>query len=368
MSNHLPHLRALMRERHIAACLITGAANRRYISGFRGSSGALLVTDEYAILFTDARYRLRVGLEAPLFELREFSAVTPLFQVFAATVIELGLRQVAFEAAQISFAGHAALVRAFKEQASSERNMPELLPTEGLVESLREVKDASELAVLCHAIELTDTAIEAVIPQLSPDLTEKQVAWLLEAEMRKCGADGLAFPIIVAAGPNGASPHALPGDNRLGTGRPIIIDMGAVLDGYHADLTRTIILGDPDERFREVYQTVLAAQQHAIANLRAGLTCDEADALAREVISAAGFGDNFGHGLGHGVGLEIHEGPSLRRKPACKDAEMPSLRVGNIVSVEPGIYLEGWGGVRIEDLVMIHEDGCEVLSQASKLL
>jgi Xaa-Pro aminopeptidase len=178
--------------------------------------------------------------------------------------------------------------------------------------------------------------------------------------MREAGADALAFPIIVAAGPNGARPHARAGDGLLGTGRPIVMDFGARLGGYHADMTRTVILGPPDEQFETIYARVLEAQQSASRRIRAGMTGNDADALARDLIVAAGYGDNFGHGLGHGVGLVIHEGPSLRK------ANEDRLPEGAVFSIEPGIYLPGWGGVRIEDLVTLTGTGARTLTQSSK--
>jgi Xaa-Pro aminopeptidase len=184
---------------------------------------------------------------------------------------------------------------------------------------------------------------------------------MLEVAMRERGAEGVSFPIIVAAGRKSAMPHAEPGDEPLGSGQPIVIDMGARYAGYHADLTRTVVLGTPDERFRQIYNTVLDAQQHAIRELRPGLSGPEADALARSKIEAAGFKEAFGHSLGHGVGLHIHEGPSLSQ------SSKHTLRAGNVFSVEPGIYLDDWGGIRIEDLALLHEHGCEVLSQAPKM-
>lgn len=369
MHHRLHNLRDLMREREVAALLITAAANRRYISGFSGSFGALLVSADAALIFTDSRYRLRAAHEAPAFALREITPDMPLPRLVAAAAAELGLTQIGFEAAHISVAAHTTLNNALRKQAGA-APPPELQPVEGLVETLREVKDAAELALLRRAIAVTDAAFAAVAPHLHPEMTEREAAWRLEAAMREGGADGLAFPIIVAAGPNAAAPHAIPGAAPLGAGRPIIIDMGARLDGYHADMTRTIVLGEPDGQFRAIYTVVLEAQQHAIAGLRAGLTGAEADALARECIAAAGYGDRFGHGTGHGVGLDIHEGPSLRRRPSHQpDAPdtTPRLRAGNVTSVEPGIYLEGWGGVRIEDLVLIGETGCEVLTGTPKL-
>jgi Xaa-Pro aminopeptidase len=184
---------------------------------------------------------------------------------------------------------------------------------------------------------------------------------MLEVAMRERGAEGVSFPIIVAAGRKSAMPHAEPGDEPLGSGQPIVIDMGARYASYHADLTRTVVLGTPDERFWNIYSIVLDAQQHAIRELRPDMSGPDADALARSKIEAAGFDEAFGHSLGHGVGLHIHEGPALSQ------SSKHTLRAGNVFSVEPGIYLDDWGGIRIEDLVLLHENGCEVLSRAPKM-
>ena len=362
MNDRLSRLRATMRERGLPALLVSAPANRRYISGFSGSSGALLITAEAALLFTDGRYVIQARREAPAFSLREVvNPDRPLADLLAEAAAELDLRMVGFEAAHVSVADHYALAKALFDSPV------ELDAVERVVEALREVKDAEELATLRSAIAITDAAITAVIPQLRAEMSERQAAWMLEVAMREGGADALSFPIIVAAGPNSALPHARPGDDALGAGRPIVIDMGARLGGYHADLTRTICIGEPDAQFWMIYNIVLEAQRRALDGLRPGLRCNAADALAREHIAAAGYGDQFGHGLGHGVGLDIHEGPSLRRAAAGHEQSGPRLQAGNVTSVEPGIYLEGWGGVRIEDLALITADGCEVLSQAAKL-
>ncbi|MFV9503889.1 MAG: M24 family metallopeptidase [Oscillochloridaceae bacterium umkhey_bin13] len=359
MHHRLVRLRAAMAEQAIPALLVSAAANRRYLSGFTGSYGALLITPHTALIFTDSRYTVQAARQAPTFELRQvINPDRPLVTLIKEAASELGLSQLAFEAAHTTVAEHTALSKALGEALT-------LVPSEGLVETLREQKDPEELMTLRRAIAITDAAITAVTERLTPDTTERQTAWMLEMALRMGGADGASFDIIVAAGPNAALPHATPGEQTLGSGRPIIIDMGALLDGYHADLTRTIVLGEPDARFREIYGIVLAAQRKALAELRPGMLTNEADALARNVISAAGYGDYFGHGLGHGVGLNIHEGPGLRRTAA--ETKGTPLRPGMVVSVEPGIYLEDWGGVRIEDLVLITDHGCEVLSQAPKL-
>ncbi len=355
----LASLREVLHKHELAALLITSPHNLRYMSGFSGSAGALLVAAEAAILFTDFRYLGRAAQEAPTFEVRQITKEIPLEKLLTAAAEEYGLRQLGFEAAHMSVARYNKLQKAMDEASTSSRL--ELLPTEHVVEPLREVKDSHELAKLRRAVAITDEALEALLPVLTPEHTERQVAWLLEVAMRERGAEAVSFPIIVAAGRNAALPHAQTGDALLGSGQPIVIDMGARYEGYHADLTRTIVLGEPDERFWNVYQTVLETQQDAIRNIRPGMTGIEADTLARDRLTAAGFGAAFGHSLGHGVGLDIHEGPTLGRTGERE------LRVGNVFSVEPGIYLEEWGGVRIEDLVLLREDGCEVLSQARKM-
>lgn len=356
LTERLDRLRVLLHEHNLDALLITSGANRRYLSEFTGSTGALLVTHSQKIIFTDFRYRLQVQQEAPTCTLREISSETPLAKVLPDTAAELGLHTLGFEASYLSVAQHTQFVEAFQE--ASVPLKPELVPVTGLVESLREVKDATELATLRRASALTDAALAAVLPLLRPEQSERQVAWMLEVAIHEQGADGVAFPIIVAAGPRAALPHAHPSDALLGTGQPVIIDMGATYQGYHADLTRTVVLGEPDERFWHVYKAVLAAQQQAINRLRAGITAAEADAFARDFLRAAGFGEAFGHSLGHGVGLEVHEEPALR-----STSDKP-LQSGSVFSVEPGVYLSDWGGVRVEDLVMLQDQSCEVLSQA----
>lgn len=358
MEHRLARLRAALSAANLPALLVTAPANRRYLSGFTGSYGALIVAPQAAMILTDSRYVIQAGRQAPGFALREVvNPGRPLPQVAAEAAAELGLDGLAFEAAHTSVADHGRLAAAVGASL-------ELVPCEGVVEALRELKDADEVASLRRAAALTDAGLAAVLPGLRPEHTERQVAWMLEAAMREAGADGPSFEIIVAAGPNAALPHHRPGDEALGVGRPIVIDMGALYAGYHGDLTRTVVLGEPDERFREVYAIVLEAQARAIAGLRPGARADEVDALARGHIAAAGYGAQFGHGLGHGVGLDIHEGPSLRRAPA--GGQGAPLQAGMVTSVEPGIYIEGWGGVRIEDLALVTAGGCELISGAPK--
>lgn len=357
-NQRLEQLRALMHDHAYEAFLVTSPTNRAYMSGFTGTNGALLITHHAALVFTDFRYRIQVTYEAPSFTLYEVSQEHTLAQALTPLIGDMNLSQIAFEATNMSVSYHQKLIDAFDGKEG--RPSIKLVPSEGIIETLREVKDDDELATLRRAIAITDAAFQAVVAELQPHHTERQVAWMLEAAIRERGADGVAFPIIVASGANAAMPHSRPGDTPLGTGKPIVIDMGARYNGYHADMTRTIVLGEPDAHFWTIYTTVQQAQEQAIATIRPGMSGEEADSIARTFIESAGYGDLFGHGTGHGVGLDIHESPRLGRKSTH------TMRVGNVFSIEPGIYQDDWGGVRIEDLVVLHEHGCEVLSQTPK--
>lgn len=358
----LTAIRARILEEKGDAALIVSPENRRYLSGFCGSSGVLLITRDTAQLITDFRYALQVRREAPHYTLRLMSTEAALHTMVVELLAELGIQQLLIEAQHTTVAFYQALLEAIREHetVNTTDHPPELVPVNNLVEPLREVKAESELTLLRQAVAITDAAMASVLPQIRPEHTERHVAWMLEQAIRERGAERIGFPIIVAAGPNAALPHATPTDEPIGEGRPIIIDMGAVWQGYHADLTRTVTIGEADHRFWEIYQLVLKAQQAAIDGIRVGMTGEEADALARAPIAAAGFEEHFGHGLGHGVGLAIHEGPRLRKHST------QILSAGMVFSVEPGIYLEGWGGVRIEDLVLLGADGCTLLSQSEK--
>lgn len=356
MQQRIERVREQLAALNVDGLLVESAANRRYLSGFTGSAGALLISTTGAALLSDSRYTLQAASEAPSFAFTETSDQAPLPARLAALLREHGIRRLAFEAEQVSVASFARLERAIQaaEVACA------WLPTEGLVQRLRQQKDPAEIATLRRAIAITDEAFAEVRARLRPEMRERDVAWELEKAMRERGASGMAFTVIVAAGPNGARPHARPGAEPIGEGRPVVMDFGAVVDGYHADMTRTVVLGAADDRFRQVYGTVLAAQQAAARGARVGMTGQAVDALARDPITAAGYGAYFGHGLGHGVGLEIHEGPSIR----LLNADL--LPANAVFSIEPGIYLPEWGGVRIEDLVLLTDAGPEVLSASTK--
>ncbi|MEE8369575.1 MAG: M24 family metallopeptidase, partial [Dehalococcoidia bacterium] len=238
---------------------------------------------------------------------------------------------------------------------------PKLLAAPPLVEQMRALKEPEEIALLQRAVDLGDEAFEAVAGRVEPGWTELQVAWEIEKYAREHGAEGLSFETIVAAGPWGAMPHAQPRDRPIEAGEPIVIDMGVRLGGYCSDLTRTIVIGKPDRKFEQVYDIVLSAQLTAEELLQGGMSGEEAHLLAHNVITEAGYGDNFGHGLGHGVGLLVHELPRLAK--TSKD----ELKDGMVLTVEPGIYLPGWGGVRIEDMAVIENGKARVMTQAPKL-
>jgi Xaa-Pro aminopeptidase len=349
-----------MTAKNLEALLVAGSENRRYLSGFTArdellteTCGWLLVTRREAFLITDFRYQEWACQEAPHCEVKVYE------ETLAAALAELvqagGVRRLGFESAYLSCRNYERLVETVAEAGWQ----AEWLPQEGLVEDLRERKAPAEVAAIREALRLTEQVFEEVAALLAPGLTERQVAWEIERRLRERGSDGLAFSPIVAAGRNSARPHHHPTDYVIQAGEPIIIDMGGRLHGYCADLTRTLILGEPTARFREIYTLVRQAQARAEKGIKAGMNSREADALAREVITQAGYGEAFGHSLGHGVGLAVHEAPSLSPH---KD-RATELKPGSIVTVEPGIYLPDWGGVRLEDMVLVRSEGAEVLTR-----
>jgi Xaa-Pro aminopeptidase len=328
---------------------IGSAANRRWLSGFTGSSGQLLITREKALLATDGRYWERAVQEAPAFTLFKHQRTAEDNENFirAAEVNRIGVES-----------HHTTIADLRQLQKIKRINWFSLPET---VEGLRAVKTAVEIDAIKAAAAITDYAMSQVNQIAKPGMTEKQLAWELEKIMREAGADGMAFPVIVASGPNSALPHHHTGKRPLQSGDTIIIDMGAELNGYCSDLTRTFYLGSqPSPQFQRIYDLVHLAQTNALHNLRPGMTSKEGDALAREVVEDAGHKEHFGHGLGHGVGLEIHEDPGLTWR------HEETLPAGSVITIEPGVYLVGWGGVRIEDLIYLTEDGPLLLSQCPK--
>ncbi len=352
MEARLNALRAKLRERQLDAILISHPSNRRYITGFTGSSGFALVTLQEAILLTDFRYIKQAEEQSPHFKIVRHSR--QVFDTLRETCRELGLSSLAFEKDHLTY-GQVEKLREALDGLST-------VPVSGLIESLRMVKDEQELAILRKAVAIVDEVFNRIIQEIRPGLQEREIAIRMETMMRELGASGSAFDIIVASGPRSALPHGVASERVLEKGDLITLDFGAVYQGYCSDLTRTVMLGEPSPKQREIYEIVKEAQQAAVDGIRPGITGREADAIAREKIAAAGYGDYFGHGTGHGIGLDVHESPTV--SPFGEQVLAP----GMVVTVEPGIYLPEFGGVRIEDDVVVTENGHEVLTQSSKEL
>jgi len=333
-------------ERLDAPLLITNLTNIFYLTGFDASNAALYVEPGgAATLYTDFRYAESA---------REVAGVE-LEVTKRALLADLGGRlkgKVQFEADALPYA----------EWERLAAGKAKLTPTTGIVAAVRAVKEPEEVAKLQRACKIADRGLEALTAETWVGRSEREVAWRLRELLHAHGADDLSFDSIVASGPNGAMPHAHPTERIIDRGTLVTVDWGARVDGYYSDCTRTFSTGRLPDRLREAYDVCLAAQQHACANIKAGMSGVEADELARAPIADAGFGANFGHGLGHGVGLQVHEAPRL--SPESED----TLAAGHAVTIEPGIYLEGLGGVRIEDLAIVREDGVELLTSFPKEL
>jgi Xaa-Pro aminopeptidase len=345
-------LRTKMADLGLDGMLITDPLNRRYLSGFSGTAGWLLVTGQKTMLAVDFRYYERAEREAPAWEQFRVTGTYP--DGLIGMVDQVGVHRLGVEGDHLT-------VTAYEELRAK---LPEidLVPVENAALQLRERKDEGEVASIRAAIACADQAFAHLCQVIRPGMTEKEVAWELESHMRQHGATSTSFEIIVGSGPNGAMPHATAGDRRIEEGEPIVMDFGARVDGYCSDITRTVCLGQPDKEYEAVWQLVLQAQRAVEEALQPGMTGKDADAIARRVFAEAGYQDEFGHGLGHGVGLAIHEAPRLSPR-----SDEVTLEPGMVFTVEPGLYLTGWGGVRIEDIVALGETGAEVLTQAPKV-
>lgn len=347
----LARLREALEAADLPALLVTSGPNVRYLSGFTGSNGALVIDSERAMLLTDFRYLTQAAAQAPGFEVVD-GGEEPKRRT--AELLE-GAERVGFDDADVRVKAHTALLEAVAGKF-------ELVPASGLVERLRAVKDDLEVAAVASAAELADSIYGTLAEEGLAGRSEKEVAWRIEVLAHERGADGLSFPPIVAAGAHAALPHAEPRDAQIERGELVVLDLGVILDGYCSDCTRTFATGEiPDEQ-RAGYELVLSAQRKALDAVVAGAGCADVDALARGVIAEAGMGDRFGHSLGHGVGVEVHELPTLSAR------SKESLQAGNVVTVEPGVYVEGEYGVRIEDLVVVTDDRPRVLTPFTKEL
>ena len=343
-------LRARMEERKLEALLIAEPSNRRYISGFTGTSGYVLITMDRAVLFTDFRYMTQAAAQCPDLEVIRHKA-----DYLASIKPELeksGIKRLGFEQNHTAYGDY--------RKYAAELNPIELVPVENLTEELRMKKDESELAIIRQAARLADQAFEHILAYIRPGLRERDVDLELEIFMRRNGASGSSFATIVASGERSALPHGVSSDRVIQPGDFVTLDFGAYYQGYCSDITRTIAVGKPSDKHREIYEIVLEAQMNCLERIRPGMTGREADALTRDIIKRYGYNDYFGHGTGHGIGLEIHEAPRL--SPTSEQV----LEPGMTVTVEPGIYLPGFGGVRIEDDIVITDTGMERLTTSSK--
>ncbi len=357
-ADRLDRFREKLRERELDTFLVSVPENRYYLSGFEAedlqlteSSGCLLITGSNKYLLTDSRYEEAAKLEAPDYKLAVYSS--GLVQLLPGLFSELGTSRLGVEP-------HFLTAKRFREigDALARANpKAEMVPTEDLIEDLRIIKDEEEIELIVRSLRLTESALRTLWDALAPGMTEKAAAWAIERAIREGGGQAVSFPPIVAGGPNAALPHAVPTKRQIGTGESLILDLGAKLDLYCSDMTRTWVAGVPHPKLREIYKIVREAQQAAQEAIRAGADSVAVDSTARDLIRNAGYGDNFGHGLGHGVGLAVHEKPGLRRiEPVVLEENM-------IVTVEPGIYLPGFGGVRLENMVRVTKSGCEILTR-----
>lgn len=352
-AERLPRLRAALaaHEPPINALLLSDPTNIGYITGFTGSTAQALVSADEAVFITDPRYLLRARRECPLFEVVEASGSgsygEALHTVLAARP---HWAKIGFEAGQVTVA------QARKWEAENPAPV-QWTPTETLVETLRLVKDAGEVDIIRQAIAIAEAAFVQIKPLLKAGATERGIALELETAMRRGGADGAAFPTNVASGPQGAHPHHTPNDRAFAAGDLVTIDWGASIGGYNSDITRTVALGPVSARQREVYDAVREAQRRAIATIAPGRNGKEIDAAARDYLTAQGLGEAFGHGLGHGLGRHVHDGGGLSVR-----SEAFILQADMVLTVEPGAYIEGWGGLRLEEDVLVTEGGCEVLT------
>lgn len=350
-AGRLARLRALIAERELDRLLVTGGANVRYLTGFSGTNGTLLVGANEALLLTDFRYLEQAAADAPGWEIVDGGAKP--YDILA-TRLDGALR-VGFDDADLRVRSHTRLREAFPQGV-------ELVAAAGLVERLRTVKDESELDAIVRAAAITDSIYETLANEGLSGRTETEVAWRIETLARERGASGVSFPPIVAAGSHGALPHAEPRELAIEKNQLVVLDLGVIFDGYCSDATRTFATGALGEQPLAVYQLVFEAQQTALDAIAPGVACRAVDKAARDVIDQAGHGERFGHSTGHGVGMEVHELPTL----AARSEDV--LAVGNVVTVEPGVYVSGEFGVRIEDLVIVDSGGPRILSKFDKQL
>jgi Xaa-Pro aminopeptidase len=352
LKNRHSSLKRFFKEYSLKAVLITDLRNIRYLCGFSGTEGVLLISQDNAWFLCDSRYTAQAAEEVQNAEIRECAAIR--IDTVAALADENGLDRIGFEAAHTT-------VSAFRLMSEKLVGV-ELVELSAKFDEIRIYKDRAEIELLSSVATLSSLALTSVLANIKPGVREVDIALALELEMRRRGADGKAFDFIVASGERGAMPHGRASDKIIQSGELVTIDFGALKDGYHSDETVTIACGTPETRAQEIHSIVRTAHDLAIRAVRPGISCKDLDEVARSYIRDSGYGEYFGHGLGHGVGLEIHESPTLSPRSTAV------LEEGMVITVEPGIYIPGFGGVRIEDTVVVTGDGCHVLTSADKQL
>lgn len=351
MIKRIEKLRALMKKEVIDAYLVTSPANLRYLTNFTGTAGLAFITLEKAFFITDFRYTEQAGeqVQAMTIVQQQGDVVGEIIKLMESE----GINVLGFEDAFMTYAEYSV----FEEVIDAE-----LAPASGLIETLREQKDDGEIAIIEKACTIADEGFEHVLKMIRPGMTEIEVANQLDFFMRSLGATGTSFDTIVASGVRSALPHGVASTKTIEQGDLITLDFGCVYQGYVSDITRTFAIGDPGQQLKDIYQIVLEAQQKVIDVAQAGVTGAQLDAIARDFITEAGYGEAFGHSTGHGIGMEIHEGPNITR------FNDEPLKVGSIITDEPGIYVAGLGGVRIEDDLVILADGNRILTHSPKEL
>jgi Xaa-Pro aminopeptidase len=352
LRKRLETIRSKIKENEIDGILITKRENYTYLSGFTGSSAYLVITSDSADLITDFRYIEQATKQAPLFNIIKYKGNVAI--EINNALKRNNVEKLGFESIDLTYDKY--------EDYSSKFEVKELIPLKNIIESIRMIKDSEELQFIKKAVEIADGAFLNVLPLIKPGILETEVSAEIEYFMKKQGAQGSSFQTIVASGARSAMPHGVASNKEIKNGDVIIMDYGAIYQGYCSDITRTIFLGKPDEKMTKIYDIVLRAQKEALNGSHKGLKGREIDSIAREIINNSGYEKNFGHGLGHGVGLEIHE------EPRFAPSDDNTMENGMVVTVEPGIYVEGYGGVRIEDMIVIKDDQPEILTRATKEL
>lgn len=357
-NNRLQQVIHVLEEKELEGLMVLVGENRYYLSGFTGedsqfdeTAGALFISKDKQILATDSRYVLQAEKEAPLFEIHSYKE--GLDKALPEIVERLDIKKLGFESVRLSYLQYNKMTTVLQK----ERPDVSFIPTEDIVENIRVIKSEDEIHRIKAALMLAENVFRDFLGIVRPGMTEKEAAWEMEKRMREAGAESMSFPTIVASGPNSAKPHAIPSDRAFRKGEPILFDWGAKLNGYCSDITRVITIGKPDETFKKVFETVKGAQEKATRAIRENVGARSVDQAAREHIDNAGFKGKFGHGLGHGVGLAVHEGPRLG---PTKDAVLAKHMV---FTVEPGVYLPEWGGVRLENMAAVTDDGAYVLNE-----